>query len=405
MNPAEKLFLERYIGNPGRNLLRFSFVFMVLGIVLSVGILTAALNLFEGYERSLKSALLDSFPHISIKADYEDYLDADMVSRDLTILSSQPEVASATGVLSSSLMSHNGSRALGSLITAYDWPAGASPSYAKYVKQGAAKPSPGEAVIGRYLARELGLSLGDTLRVTYPRMDLITPLGLFPADHAFRVAGLYSSGYYEYDRSLVICHIDDARRVLSLPQSYSAIEVKLDSRYIDSADRLAVKFDRLISPDLSAFPVVNTGLLDIVKMQKWLIFIIFSFLVLIAGINVISAVSTLIYDRKNEIAVMKTLGASARIIKHILNYQMATICLASIVLGQLFGLLLSWLAVKQNFYSLKGDVYFIDKLTLYVSPLNQLVIFLVAAALVILCIRFPLRRIDRMQIIELLRNP
>lgn len=55
MNPAERLFIERYISDPKRNLLRFSFLFMILGIVISVGILTAALNLFEGYERALKS--------------------------------------------------------------------------------------------------------------------------------------------------------------------------------------------------------------------------------------------------------------------------------------------------------------------------------------------------------------
>jgi len=73
VNQVERFFLQRYVQEPKRNLLRFSFVFMVLGIVLSVGILTAALNLFEGYERALKSALLDSFPHISIQAVYSQF--------------------------------------------------------------------------------------------------------------------------------------------------------------------------------------------------------------------------------------------------------------------------------------------------------------------------------------------
>jgi len=81
------------------------------------------------------------------------------------------------------------------------------------------------------------------------------------------------------------------------------------------------------------------------------------------------------------------------------------VCLGAIVLGQLFGYLLSWLVVKQDFYHLKGDVYFIDRLELYVSPLNQIIIFVVAAILAVICIRIPLRRIDRMQIIDLLRNP
>lgn len=405
MNPAERLFLERYISKPGRNLFRFSFVFMVLGIVLSVGILTAALNLFEGYERALKSSLLDSFPHISVQNIYQDYLDKPTISATLAILDKQPEIAAVTANLSFSLMAHNGTKVRGSQINAYSFRANDPVSFAKFVKQGKTDLQTGEVIIGHYLAKELGLGLGDTLHVVYPQLDRITPLGMYPNDYLFRITGLYNSGFYEYDRSIILCTITDAQMILNKPDSFSSLEIKLKTEYLDDGVQLAAKYNRLLSKDLSAFPVANTGLIRIVRMQKWLIFIIFSFLVLIAGINVISAVSTLIFDKKNEIAVMKTLGAGAAVIKHILYYQMAFVCLVSIVLGQLFGLLLSWLAVKQNFYQLKGDVYFIDRLELYVSPLNQLVIFGVAALLVILCIRIPLRKIDRMLIIDLLRNP
>lgn len=405
MNPAEKLFLERYISNPGRNLLRFSFIFMVLGIVLSVGILTAALNLFEGYERALKSSLLDSFPHISVQNVFQEYLDGKIVAANLAILDKQPEIASITANLSFSLMAHNGTKVRGSQLNAYNFRPNDPIFYAKYVTQGKPELQPGAVIVGHYLAKELGLSLGDTLHVVYPQMDRITALGLYPSDHMLRITGLYNSGFYEYDRSIILCTIADAQMILNRPDSFSGLEIKLKNQFLDNGVQLANKYDRLLSTDLSAYPVANTGLIRIVRMQKWLIFIIFSFLVLIAGINVISAVSTLIFDKKNEIAVMKTLGASGAIIKHILYYQMAFVCMVSIVLGQLFGLLLSWLAVKQNFYQLKGDVYFIDRLELYVSPLNQLVIFCVAALLVILCTRIPLRKIDQMLIIDLLRNP
>lgn len=151
--------------------------------------------------------------------------------------------------------------------------------------------------------------------------------------------------------------------------------------------------------------MINTTLLSMVRMQKWLIFIVFSFLVLIAGINVISGVLTLILDKRNEIAVLKALGAGASTIRNILAYQVTLVCLISVIVGQLFGFLLSWIVVRQNIYKLKGEVYFIDRLELYISPFNQAVIFIVAALLIILCIRIPLRRIDRMRTIDLLRNP
>lgn len=405
MNPAERLFLERYFVNPGRNLLRFSFVFMVLGIVLSVGILSAALNLFEGYERALKSVLLDSFPHIRVQSGNQDYLADSQTAQAVAQLSGQKEVASAIPNLSFNLMAFNGERSQGALLSAYGLPEQSPPHWSKYVTSGTAKPAPGNVVVGHYLARGLGLALGDTIQLMYPRLDRISPLGMYPGTTSLRIAGLYRSGYYEFDRSLILCSVADARSILGIDEGFSSIEVKLDSSHLEDSELLAVKYNLQLGENLQAHPVANITLLRIVKMQKWLIFVIFSFLVLIAGINVISCVVTQIFDKKNEIAVMKALGAGQSTIRNILGYQLTLVCLISILLGQLFGILLSWLAVKQNFYSLKGDVYFIDRLELFVSPLNQAVIFTVAAFFVVLCVRIPLRRIDRMQVIDLLRNP
>jgi lipoprotein-releasing system permease protein len=148
----------------------------------------------------------------------------------------------------------------------------------------------------------------------------------------------------------------------------------------------------------------SAGLLRLVSMEKWLIFIIFSFLVLIAGINVISAVSTIIIDKKHEIAVLKTLGASSFTIKRLLSFQVGLVALAAIITGQVLGAGLSYLIEKQSFYRLKGDVYFIDSIKTSISPLNQLIIFIVSTLLVFVCIRYPLKQIDKQQIIQLLRN-
>lgn len=404
MNPAERLFVERYFSNPGRNLLRFSFLFMILGIVLSVGILSAALNLFEGYERALKTVLLDSFPHISVGSQYNEYVSPEAAENALAWLNERPEIASAAPVLSFSLMAHNAGKVRGSVLTAYE-PDADGANLAKYISRGSAVPTGGSVIVGRYLASELGLGLGDTLRTSYPRLDRITPLGMYPNEHAFTIGGIYDSGYYEHDRTLIVASMEDARDILGNEAGYTGIELKLKNEQVDDAARFAAVYDNELSPGLYAAPVANTTLLHIVRMQKWLIFIIFSFLVLIAGINVISSVITLIYDKKNEIAVLKALGAGSAVIRNILGYQMAAVGLLSIVLGQLFGWLLSWLIVNQSFYRLKGDVYFIDRLEFYISPLNQAVIFSVAAMLILLCIHIPLRRIGRMRVIDLLRNP
>lgn len=405
MNSAEKFFLSRYFSDPKRNLLKFSFVFMVLGIVLSVGILSAGLNLFEGYERALKDVLLDSYPHIQVQSTSAQYLDDTQVSAIRTAFASNRKVRSITPAISFNVMAVNGEQLRGCMFNAYDDAPGGEASYARFVKQGKFDLRDGEVIVGHYLAEDHGLAVGDTIRVLYPQLDRITPLGLFSGEHAFRVAGIYRSGYYESDRALVIGTLSDARSVLNISEGFASVEVKLKPEYVEQSIQLARQYDIALGKDYAVYPMLGTSLLRMVAMQKWLIFIVFSFLVLIAGINVISAVSTLILDKKNEIAVLKTLGALPRTIKGVIFYQILLVCLSAIVIGQLFGLLLSWLVVKQNFYHLKGEIYFIDRLELFVSPINMLAVFTVAALLVVLCIRVPLRRIDRMHIIDLLRNP
>ncbi|MDP2172905.1 MAG: ABC transporter permease [Candidatus Cloacimonadaceae bacterium] len=407
MNNTEKFFLSRYLKHPKRSLLRFSFVFMVLGIVLSVGILSAGLNLFEGYERALKSVLLDSFAHINVYSTGADYINSSELQSALTRLGNEPEIKSVSPVVSYSAMAYHEDKVRGAMLKGY-LPDGANRfPFEDYVREGSTNLMNGYGIIGFYLAKELGLGIGDTLRVVYPQLDRLSPMGLHSSERRFIVSGLYHSGFYEFDRSIVICTVKDAQAMLFINNQVSHIEIRLKNKYISAADRISQKYDFILGDGLGAYPwtEINPSLFRLITMEKWLIFIIFSFLVLIAGINVISAVSALIYDKINEIAVLKTLGAPPKTIKRIMNYQISLVCTLSIIVGQLFGTLLSYLITKQSFYQLKGEVYFIDRIEIHVTPLNLFAVFLVASLLVTLCIRIPLRQIDRLQIMDLLRKP
>lgn len=405
MNSTERFFLSRYIRDPKRNLLKFSFVFMVLGIVLSVAILSAGMNLFEGYERALKSVLFDSFAHIKVQSSGGEYLSPEQLAHARSVLEQQPEVASLTPLVSFNVMALQDEQMRGCLINAYDTASQAELPFEKFVIQGEKRVHDSEIIIGHYLAKEYKLSIGDTLRVMYPQLDRITPLGLYSGEHAFRIAGLYRSGFYEYDRSLIICSIPTAWNILFTEDKYAALDVRLKSHLVENAPSISRKYDVILGSGFTAVPMVGGTLLRTVAMQKWLIFIVFSFLVMIAGINVISAVSTQIYDKRNEIAVLKTLGAAPQTIRRVIQYQLFLVCVAAILIGQGFGALLSWMVVKQNFYRLKGEVYFIDKLELYISAPNMLAVFVVAAIFCVICIVLPLRKIDKLHIIDLLRNP
>lgn len=402
MNSLQRFFLSRYLQTPKRHLLRFSFVFMVAGIVLSVAILSAGLNLFEGYESTLKSLLLDSYAHIGLQSSSGSYLTREETDTALAFLAERPEIKSAVPSIQYSLMAQGEDKIRSASLRGYDF-AQEFP-YATYVTQGTTMLKPGEVIIGHYLAQDLGLGLGDELKLIYPQLNRISAMGVYTGQQRYRIAGIYRSGFYENDRSMVITTITDAEALLLISDSYSRIEIRLKDA--DRADHFSRVYTNLLGEDYVTLPwtIFASSLMRLIAMEKWLIFIIFCFLVLIAGINVISAVSTIILDKAAEIAVLKSLGADPREVKNLYAYKVGIIAVSAVVLGQAFGALLSWIVEKQGIYKLKGDVYFIDTLGGRITPINLLAVFTVSTILIWLCIRIPLKQIDRLQIIDLIRQ-
>jgi lipoprotein-releasing system permease protein len=276
--------------------------------------------------------------------------------------------------------------------------------YSRYVVEGSTLLNSGEVIIGHYLAQDLGLGIGDGISLIYPQFNRISAMGMYSGQQRYRVAGIYRSGFYENDRSIVITTIPDAEALLLISDSISRIEVRLKDA--DRADHFSRVYMNLLGEDYFSLPwtAFASSLMRLIAMEKWLIFIIFCFLVLIAGINVVSAVSTIILDKKAEIAVLKSLGANSRVVKSLYAYKVGIIAMTAVIVGQAFGALLSWIVEKQGIYKLKGDVYFIDTLGASITPFNLLAVFAVSTILIWLCIRIPLKQIDRLQIIDLIRQ-
>ncbi len=399
----EKFYISKYLRDPRRYLLRFNYVFMILGIVISVGILSAGLNLFEGYQRTLKSLLLDSIAHVSIFSSDSDYIPLSEASKLSTMLQAHKEVSDAVPVITSSVMAQKDGAVRGCYLKAYD---SKERSFSKYVVTGSPQLEKDQIIIGYHLAKEFNLAVSDTISIIFPQMNRITALGLYPSERQYAISGIYKSGYYEYDRSIVICDFETANNLLLIDNQVSKIEISLLPQYTNQAEKIKSTIEAELGDDYSviAWTENNAGLFRLITLEKWLIFIVFSFLVLIAGLNVVSAVSTSIVDMSGEIAILRAVGASTTSITRIIYSRIAVIGLFAVLTGQILGAGLSYLAIKQSIYTLKGDVYFIDKLTIYISATNQIVIFVVAAVIIMLCIRIPLRTIRNMQIIDVFRQ-
>jgi lipoprotein-releasing system permease protein len=376
---------------------------MILGIVISVGILSAGLNLFEGYQRTLKSLLLDSIAHVSIFSSNSEYIPISEANRLKTVLQAHKEVTAAVPVITSSVMAQKAGAVRGCFLKAYDKN---ESTFSKYVVSGSPKLETDNIIIGYHLAKEFNLVVNDTLSIIFPQMNRITALGLYPSERQYSISGIYKSGYYEYDRSIVICDFETAGNLLLTEDRVSKIEISLLPQFTNQTEKIQSTLESELGDDyiVTAWTENNAGLFRLITLEKWLIFIVFSFLVLIAGLNVVSAVSTSIVDMSSEIAILRTVGAGTVTITRIIYSRIAVIGLFAVLIGQILGAGLSYLAIKQSIYTLKGDVYFIDKLTIFISPTNQIVIFFVAAVIILLCIRIPLRNIRNMQIIDVFRR-
>lgn len=401
MDKLTGFYIKNYLKNPKRNLFRFSFIFMILGIILSVGILSAGLNLFEGYEQTLKSLLLENFAHITVQKPWAEYISDEEASALVAKMANEKEIRSITPSLHYSLMAQHSGKVRSAQVRAYDFAQGFP--YYRYTSGFSGALSEGEVIVGHYLAKELGLQVGDTISLIYPQLDRLSPLGLLSSDRSFKIKAIYRSGYYENDRSLVIMDLAELQDFLMMPNSLSKLELRISNA--DKASIKAEEYQQLLGTGYLVVPweYYAGSLLKLVEMEKWLIFIVFAFLVLIAGFNVISAVTTIIIDKSNEIAVLRSLGASSRTIKGLFAAKVGVAALIALILGQILGIFLSWAVEHQSFYQLKGEVYFVDRIAAHYSPLNFLAVFGVSIILISLCIYLPLKRIDRVQIIDIFR--
>ena len=401
------LFLmKRPLASNGTHTFRMEYSIMILGIVLSVMVVSTAINLFEGYQRSLKKILLNSSAHVFVYSGDKPNLSIDDVQFIQTKLSGETAIKSIKPVVANTAMLRKGNKIRGCMVRAYPEQSTEDIWYKDYVKTGRAALSSNSVIIGDRLASDLHLSIGDSLTLLYPQTKSASPFGLIPLQRTFILSGIVKTGYYEMDRSLILMRTIDAFGFYNIPPEFTYLEINLNDKWIDKAEKLSGQYAQIIGDrfQLHTWVEFNGNLFALITIEKWLIFLVFSFLILIAALNSISTVSTSILERKKEIALLKTLGMSIRHIKQVIYLRILFICTSSIIAGLVLGAAVAWLVTKQSFYQLKGDVYFIDKINMHISALNYTAVFALALTIIGLCINFPLRYINKMQIVDILRG-
>ncbi len=262
--------------------------------------------------------------------------------------------------------------------------------------------SPG-IILGNELAKNLGVVRGEPVTVISP-MGRLTPLGQVPRSQTLRVVGIFDTGMYEYDSTLAYVSLWTAQRFLGMGDRVTGIEIRVDDIY--GADRVA----KDISRALGGYPYwsrdwmrMNKNLFSALKLEKIVMFIILTLIILVAAFNIVGTLIMVVIDKTRDIAILKSMGATRRSIMKIFMIEGLVIGLVGTLLGLLGGYFLCKLLATYKFIELPRDVYYISTLPVKMEPLDVTLIAIAAIVISLVATVYPAWQASRLDPAEAIR--
>ena len=344
--PYELMLGWRYT-RAGRATRRNGFISFIsgvsmLGISLGVAALIIVLSVMNGFQKEVRDRMLGVVSHIEVYGAGGGML-AD-VGRTLEEARRHPQVVGAAPFVAAQSLVARGEDMRGSIVRGID-PA-LEPQVtdlAGSLKDVLARLQPGQfnVVLGGELARNLGVREGDPVTVIAPGGQ-VTPAGVVPRLKQMTVVGTFDSGHFEYDNGLILLHIQDAERLFRL-EGPTGVRLKLKD--LHQAREVAAELAGTMSGGVLVrdWTRQNRTWFAAVQLEKRMMFIILTLIVAVAAFNLVSTLVMTVTDKRADIAILRTLGASPRSIMGIFVVQGATVG----VVGTLAGLVLG-LAVALN---------------------------------------------------------
>lgn len=309
----------------------------MLGIALGVAALIIVLSVMNGFQKEVRDRMLSVVSHIEVFApDGQAMQD---VETAIAQAKSHPQVVGAAPFVSAQALLARGEDMKGVLVRGID-PAreGEVTDLAATNTPVLQRLTPGSfhVVLGQELARQLGVREGDSITLVAPSGQ-VTPAGVVPRLKQMTVVGFFNSGHYEYDAALVMLHYQDAQRIFRL-EGPSGIRLKLDN--LHDAPRVAQELAGQLTEMLYLrdWTQQNRTWFAAVQVEKRMMFIILTLIVAVAAFNLVSTLVMTVTDKRADIAILRTLGASPASIMGIFMVQGAMVGVIGTMAGLLLGL-------------------------------------------------------------------
>ena len=414
--PYELSIAARYLRTrSAHSFISFISAVSMIGIALAVAVLIVVLSVMNGFEYELQRRILGMVSDASITG-YEGPLNDWQELRERVL--AREDIDAAAPYVEGQAMAVAGESLAGVTVRGIDPELEPTVSTIRSVMTSGdltdLTPRSYRAVIGQQLATALDVAVGDRIVLVLADWN-VTPAGLAPRVRSFTVSGVFDAGMYEYDRGLVFTSFDDAARLfktggeatglrLAIPDLYNARDVAMgaakqlaDERgtnfYIDDWTRLHYTFFRSI------------------QLQKSMMFVILSLVIAVAAFNIVSTLMMVVRDKRGDIAILRSFGATQRSIMMLFASQGTLIGVIGALLGVVLALVISWqlgniVNVLQAWFGidlLAAEVYYLQDLPTQVRPLEVLQIGGMALALAVAATFYPALSAARQPPAEALR--
>jgi len=384
-------------------------IFSLLGIALGVATLIIVMSVMNGFRADLVSRILGLNGHLGVYGQSGGLTDFDADAQKVRAL---PGVVSATPLIEGQVMATSDAGAAGALVR------GIRPDdirgrklIADHIVAGSLADFGDDGiVVGGRLARRLGVAVGSSLTLISPQGNA-TAFGTMPRLKTYHVVGLFDVGMYEYDNSFIYVPLEAAQVFFRLPNAVTNLEV-----FVADADRVG-RERQLIAQALGGgirivdWQQANSGLVNAVEIERNVMFLILTLIIVVAAFNIISSMIMMVKDKGRDIAILRTMGASRGMILRIFMLSGASVGVIGTVAGFALGLAFTENieAIRQFVQGIVGtdlfaaEIYFFTRIPARIDTQEVATVVLMALALSFLATLYPSWRAARLDPVEGLR--
>jgi len=375
----------------------------VAGVTVGVMALVVVIAVMSGAETDFRKKILGVEPHILVM-NYSGKFDK--YSQILTDLKKVGQIKDASPILFAQAMIRSSHSFSGVMIRGIDpdngfsLVKGFSPEKLKERLDSTNSDLPG-IILGRSLANSIGVIKGDKVILMSPN-GFISPMGHIPSMKQFTVTDTFNSGMSEWDSALAYIHLREAQKLSNVKNKIDAIGIWIDNAFNVKSVKDSLK-DVLNYPFyLRDWMEINKSLFSALKLEKTAMFIILTLIILVAAFNIASALIMMVMEKTKDIAVLKAMGATNKIIRRIFMLKGMIIGLIGTFIGTISGVVICFVLKRYDFIQLP-DAYPFSTLPVQLEYVDVLVIAVSAIIICFLSTIYPSYKASKMDPVEALR--